>query len=164
METALVWILVFIGLIMALFGFFGCLLPTIPGPAISFAALIVLSLAYGWEVFSPTFLIIMAVLTVLVLLVDGLIPLLGAKRYGASKWGMGLSVAGMVAGLIFFPPWGIILGTFAGAMIGEIIAGKEGKMAFQVSWGIFLGNLAAIGMKLAFTGVSLVFYVWNMFG
>ncbi len=156
-------ILIIIGLLLALTALVGSIIPPIPGPALSLAALVLLSYAKDWAPFSPTFLIVMAVLTVLLEVLDYVIPLIGAKKYDASKTGMWGAVIGMLAGVFFFPPWGIFIGTFVGAFIGEMIAGKEGKKALRVGWGIFLGNMLTRGLKLSFTGIALFFYVTNMF-
>jgi uncharacterized protein YqgC (DUF456 family) len=54
------------------------------------------------------------------------------------------------------------LGAIAGALCGELFAGKKGKKALRASWGVFLGNIAAMGLKLALSGVMLFFYVKEM--
>ena len=156
-------LLIVLGLLLSLVGLIGCVLPVIPGPPLSFLALLILSYAKNWEPFSLTFLVIMAVLTIAVSILDYVIPAGGAKKYGASKTGMWGSIIGMPLGLFFFPPWGILLGGIAGALIGELIAGKEGKKAFQASWGIFVGFMVSTGLKLAFSGVLFFFYVKEMF-
>jgi len=156
-------LLIVLGLLLSLVGLIGCVLPVIPGPPLSFFALLILSYAKNWEPFSLTFLFIMAVLMVIVSILDYVIPAGGAKKYGASKNGMWGSMIGMVLGLFFFPPWGIFLGGIAGALIGELLAGKEGKKALQASWGIFVGFMVSTGLKLAFSGVLFFFYVKEMF-
>ena len=156
-------LLIVLGLLLSLVGLIGCVLPVIPGPPLSFLALLILAYAKNWEPFSLTFLVIMAILTVVVSILDYVIPAGGAKKYGASKTGMWGSIIGMPLGLFFFPPWGILLGGIAGALTGELIAGKEGKKAFQASWGIFVGFMVSTGLKLAFSGVLLFFYVKEMF-
>ncbi len=156
-------LLIVLGLLLSLVGLIGCVLPVIPGPTLSFLALLILSYAKNWEPFSLTFLVIMAVLTVVVSILDYVIPAGGAKKYGASKTGMWGSIIGMPLGLFFFPPWGILLGGIAGALIGELIAGKEGKKALQASWGIFVGFMVSAGLKLAFSVVLFFYYVKEMF-
>ena len=148
-----------IGLILALAGIIGCILPIIPGPILSFLALIVLSWIKNWQVFSPTFLIVMGALTALLMILDYIAPALGAKKYGASRPGIWGSAVGMVIGIFFIPPWGIILGAFVGALVGELMAGKSGKKALRAGWGILIGNVLAVGLKLAFTTVALFYYI-----
>ena len=90
-------------------------------------------------------------------------PVFGAKKYGGSKSGVWCSVLGMVLGVFFFPPWGMLIGAFTGAIAGEWLAGKEGRESPQAAWGVFIGNVVGIGLKLAFCGVILFFYVKALF-
>ena len=155
--------LVILGLIIALIGFVGCILPVIPGPPVSYAALIILSLARQWEPFTVTFLIIMGALMLAVSLLDYVFPAIGAKRYGASKAGVWFSIIGMLVGIFFIPPWGMFIGAFGGAIVGELLVGKGGKKALKAGWGVFVGNMVSIGFKLAYSGVVIFFYVKEMF-
>ena len=155
--------LVVIGLIFALAGFFGCFLPIIPGPSFSLLSLIIFSYAKYWEPFSITFLVVMTGLAVLVTILDYIVPLTGAKKYGASKIGIWGSIIGMFIGLFFFPPWGMILGAFIGALAGELVSGRKGKKALRVVWGIFIGNMINIGIKLTYASAVLFFYIKEMF-
>ncbi|NOQ19585.1 MAG: DUF456 family protein [Desulfobacterales bacterium] len=155
-------VIIVIGLILALAGMIGCILPIIPGPAFSFLALILLSWTKNWQVFSQAFLIVMGSLTVILMILDYIAPALGAKKYGASKSGLWGSAIGMIIGIFFIPPWGIIVGAFVGALVGELLAGKSGKKALRAGWGILIGNVLGIGLKLAFTTVVLFYYIKAM--
>jgi uncharacterized protein YqgC (DUF456 family) len=155
--------LVILGLIVALVGIIGCILPVIPGPPLSYASLLILSVAKKWEPFSTTFLIVMGVMMVAVMMVDYVFPAIGAKKYGASKAAIGFSIIGMIVGAFFIPPWGIFIGAFAGALVGELAFGKRGQergiRALQAGWGVFVGTMVGIAFKLLFSGVVLFFYV-----
>ena len=155
--------LIIIGLILAIAGMVGCILPIIPGPILSFSALILLSWIKSWQSFSQTFLIVMGILTGLLLLLDYVAPALGAKKYGASKRGLWGSAIGMLIGIFFIPPWGMIVGAFIGALVGELAAGKSGRKSLRAGWGILIGNVLVIGLKLAFTAVVLFYYIKEMF-
>ena len=155
-------LLIILGLLLALAGVFGCIFPIIPGPPLGYLALIILSWAKGWEPFGTTFLIIMAGLTILVSILDYLLPAMGAKKYGASRLSLWVSMAGMVIGLFLFPPWGMVIGAFLGAVAGELLAGRQGKSALRAGWGVFVGNMLSAGLKLALTGVMLFLYIKEM--
>ena len=152
-------ILIILGLLLALVGLAGCILPLIPGPPLSFLALIMLSCAKDWQPFSLTFLIIMAGLMIVVTILDYMVPAAGAKRYGASKLGVWGSIIGMLGGLFFFPPWGMLVGAIAGALVGELLAGREGKEVLRAGWGVLVGNMVVTGLKLAFSGSMLFLYL-----
>jgi uncharacterized protein YqgC (DUF456 family) len=155
--------IIVIGLILALAGMIGCILPIIPGPVLSFCALILLSWAKKWQIFSPTFWIVMGVLTAFLIVIDYIAPAAGAKKFGASKHGLWGSAMGMILGIFFIPPWGMIVGAFIGAIVGELSVGKSGRKALRAGWGILIGNGLAIGLKLAFTAVALFYYIKEMF-
>ncbi|MGD2097372.1 MAG: DUF456 domain-containing protein [Desulfobacterales bacterium] len=154
--------LIIIGLILAIAGMVGCILPILPGPLLSFCALILLSWIKNWQIFSQAFLIVMGAVTVLLMLLDYVAPALGAKRYGASRRGLWGSAIGMIIGIFFIPPWGMIVGAFVGALVGELASGKSGRKALRAGWGILMGNVVVVGLKLAFSAAVLFYYIKEM--
>ena len=163
MDSVLTITLITLGFILAAAGFLGCLIPMLPGPPLTFAALILLSLAKGWEPFSAGFLLVMAGLVVSAALLDYLVPALGARKYGATRLGVWGSAVGLILGLLFFPPFGMFLGGMAGAVLGEFLAGRRGGEAFRAGWGVFLGSMVSMGFRLSLSAVMLFFYVKEMF-
>ena len=159
MDPILQTALVVLGLVLAVSGLIACVLPVIPGPPLSYVSLLVLSLARDWAPFSALFLIVMAGFTILVLILDYLVPAVGAKRYGASRLGIWGSIIGMIIGLFVFPPFGLFIGGFVGALAGELYAGKGGDDALRAGMGVFIGNLVGIGIKMGLCGVILFFYI-----
>jgi uncharacterized protein YqgC (DUF456 family) len=156
-------VLLTLGFIVALIGLMGCFLPFLIGPPISFLSLIILSYAQNWEPFSTAYLILFGILAVILTVLDNFMPVIGAKKYGASRPGLWGSMAGMLIGFFFFPPWGVFIGTFLGAVTGEIISGKKDGNVLKIGWGVCVGNIMAIGLKFAYSSLVFVVYVFNMF-
>lgn len=156
-------VLIIIGLLIAIAGIIGCIVPALPGPALSFLSLVILSYAKNWEPFGIRFFVVMGGFAVLVTFLDYVVPAGGAKKYGASKYGVTGSVAGMLIGFFFIPPFGIFVGAFVGALAGEMIAKRETRDALRAGWGVFMGIMVGLGLKLAYSGVSLFFYIKEMF-
>jgi uncharacterized protein YqgC (DUF456 family) len=150
-----------IGAILLLVGFVGCVAPVLPGPPISFLGILLLYGAGGWEAetFGGTTLVVLGGAAALVTALDFLTPVWGAKKYGASRAGVWGSVAGMIVGALFFPPFGMILGAFVGAVAGELLAGKENREATRAAWGVFIGTMAGIVLKLVVSAVIAFYYV-----
>jgi uncharacterized protein YqgC (DUF456 family) len=155
----LITILTILGLLAAIGGIAGSILPVIPGPPLSFLAIILISFAKDWEPFGTVFLIVMACAMVIVSFLDYILPAQASKWYGATKAGFWGSIGGLIAGIFLFPPWGMILGAIVGALVGELIAGKRGKEALRAGWGVLIGNLIVIGIKLAYSGIILFFFI-----
>jgi uncharacterized protein YqgC (DUF456 family) len=152
-------IAIIIGSIFVLLGIAGCVLPILPGPVLSFLGLLLLALLKHFSPpLTPTLIIIMAILTVVVTIGDYLIPLWGAKRYGATKWGIWGSVIGMAIG-IFFSPFGMLLGAFIGAVIVEWLVQKERGKALKAGWGVFIGSLAGTALKLGVSGMIAYYFI-----
>lgn len=148
-----------IGSVLMVLGLAGSVLPILPGPPLSFIGLFLLALVKD---FSPpltsTLIIVMAVVTILVVALDYIIPLLGARRYGSSKWGLWGSVIGMLIG-IFWPPFGMLLGAFIGAVVAEWLVGKKKSEALRAGWGVFIGTAFAAILKLGVSGVMTYYFV-----
>lgn len=151
--------LIISGLFFALAGIISCLLPVLPGPLLSYLGLLILSYARNWEPFTTTFLLVMGALALVASILDSFLSAIGARRYGASKWGILGSIAGIVVGLFFIPPWGMVLGAIGGAFLGEVMAGKAAREALRAGWGVFLGNLMGVVLKLVYTGALLFIYI-----
>ncbi|MBP7850904.1 MAG: DUF456 domain-containing protein [Lentimicrobiaceae bacterium] len=146
------WIWIVSGAVMVLIGIAGAIVPVLPGPPLAYLGVLLLQLTEKAP-FSERFLINWAVVTILVTVLDYVVPVWGTKRYGGSKKGVWGSTLGLIAGLVFFPPVGIIIGPFIGALVGELIEGKTRDQAIRAAFGSFIGFLAGTFMKLA---VSLI--------
>ncbi len=143
--------------ILMLTGLMGCLLPVLPGTPLSYAGLLILQLMTEAP-FSTRFMVIWAGITVVVALLDYWIPAYGTKRFGGTKYGIFGTLVGLFVGLIFFPPFGIIIGPLLGALVGELIAGSDHKKAVKAAFGSFLGFLTGTLIKLTASAVMFYFY------
>ena len=153
MNADLLWWLAVI-VAMAV-GLIGTVLPVIPGTTIILAAAVVHRMMLGpekgmawWGIGG------LVVLTAISYGFDFLSSYFGAKYFGASRWGVAGAVIGGIIGiftgfvtLLFLP--------IAGAIIGELIAGKQLIAAGKAGWGTLLGTIAGMIGKLAI-GLAMV--------
>lgn len=150
------------GAILILLGIVGSVLPVLPGPPLSFIGLFLFALINN---FSPpltsTFIIIMLIITIGVTVLDYIIPLIGAKKYGTSKWGIYGSIIGMIIG-VFFSPFGLLLGAFIGAVLVEWIVSRKEKQALKAGWGIFVGSFFGTILKLVVSGIMAYYSAMAM--
>lgn len=150
---------IIIGALLILLGLAGCVLPVLPGPPLSFVGLLLLALINHFlPPLTPTLIIVMAIITLAVTVAEYILPLVSAKRYGASKWGIWGSVLGMAIG-IFFSPFGMLLGAFIGAVAVEWLVQKEKGRAIKAGWGVFIGSLVGTALKLGASGMMVYYFI-----
>lgn len=156
----LFWII--LGSILLIVGIVGCVLPVIPGPPISYISLLILQLKKE-PPFSSKFLVIWALITIAVTVLDYIVPAYGTKKFGGTKKGIMGSIIGLIIGVFFFPPVGIIVGPFLGAFVGELIAGKDSNVAFKSAFGSFLGFVGGTLLKLVASLTMAYYFITNAF-
>jgi len=155
------WIITLLGLAIIVVGFVGCFIPVLPGPPIAWIALPLLYLtSEGFADINTTWFLILTLLTIVVTVVDYLLPMWGTKYSGGTKAGTWGSTIGLILGL-FFPPIGIIVGPFLGALIGELMAGQDQKTALKSGIGAFVGFLLGTVAKMVVVFlIGYQFLVW----
>ncbi len=161
-------IIVISGIVLIL-GILGCFLPVIPGPPVSWLSMLVLHLFKSDHPFTTKELVIYAVVAVLVTAIDYFLPVVGTKKFGGTKAGVRGSTFGLIAGVIVLPfmgivlgpfgLFGIILGPFAGAYIGETIGGLRSKEAMRAAIGSFIGFLSGVFLKIVVSVIISVISV-----
>ena len=143
-----------------LIGLIGSVLPFIPGsPLILLGAFI-----YAWYtdflVVTWGTLVILLFFTVLSQILDYLASILGAKKFGASRWGMSGAFLGGIIGLFSGGVLGILIGPFIGALLLELLHGQDLPASLKIGLGTLVGFLGgAIGkiiIALTMIGIFLV--------
>jgi len=155
-------VLIIVAILLALIGIAGSIIPGLPGPPFSWAALLVLNFTTAAN-HNATYLIVTAAVAVVITLLDYVVPSLSTKRHGGSKagvWGCNIGLVVSIIGLPFGPTGliGVIFWPFVGALVGELLSGKQSREAVRAAWGAFLGFLTGTGLKLAY-GIFAAFFI-----
>jgi uncharacterized protein len=144
-------------------GLVGSVLPWLPGPLFVLAGAALWAFATDFEPVGWGRLAILGALTVVSVVLGFVAGALGARRYGASRWGVvGAGVGGLVG--IFLGPLGLILGCVAGAVAGELLRGADLGGSVRSGYGALLGLLAGLlgDLVVSLTMVGLFLYwVWR---
>ena len=152
------YVLIVLAGILLVAGVIGCFLPILPGPPLSFAGILLVHFTTSIS-YSTQTLIILGVIVLLVSLLDYFVPIWGTKTFGGSKKGIIGSVLGLIVGIFFFPPFGIIVGPFLGAIAGELANGDDLQKAIKSGLGSFLGYVFGTSIKIAACLVMAYYYV-----
>ena len=141
-------------------GVVGSVVPILPGPALSFAGMV---LAYfrGGDYISTRLLWIWGIITLIITVLDYILPGYFSKLFGGTKAGITGATVGVLLGALVLGPVGIILGPFVGAVIGELINQRQAiDKAIVVGFGSLLSFFVGTGIKLIAAG-WMMYYIWK---
>lgn len=136
-------LLISLGFICCIAGIVGSLLPVMPGLPVSWIGIVLLYFVPEVELSSSLLWITLGI-TIIIFILDYLIPLFGINRYGGSKYGLYGAGAGLVVGLLTPIPFDFLIFSFLGAYLGEVIfSKKESSKALRAAFGSFIGFLTS---------------------
>ncbi len=156
-------VLILIVFALLLVGLAGIFLPFLPGVPLAWLGLFIYAYTKDFTPISLKTVLVFLGLTAFTLVVDFAAPMIGAKKYHASKFGILGSSLGLLAGLIVFGPIGIIAGPFLGALLGELAAGRQSREAIHSATGALVGFLAGSLIKMIIVLVMIGFFIASLF-
>ena len=156
-----------IAAVLVVAGVVGTVLPALPGLPLVFAGMVLAAWAGDFKRIGVPMLVVLGLLTLFSMAIDFWATAHGAKRVGASRKALVGAVIGTFAGLFVFPPFGLFLGPFAGALIGELLHRRSIDRASlghatKVGLGTWLGIVLGVVLKLtvAFAMIGLFAFAW----
>lgn len=149
-----------VAILFIILGIIGCLAPVLPGPPLSFLGLVVIHFTRFAHINPNTFLIL-GIITIVVTILDYIVPIWGTRTFGGSKYGTRGATVGLIIGL-FLGPAGIIIGPFVGAFVGELIFKDDVRYALKAGFGSLLGFLMGVGLKLAASAAITFYFVKSL--
>lgn len=157
-------LLLLLGFICMIIGVFGSFLPVLPGLSCCWVGLLLLYLTKAVEN-NYWVLGITLLLTIIIAILDYVIPAKGTKKFGGSSYGIWGTNIGLIVGILSPIPFGVIIGPFLGAFLGELIYdSKNHQRAFKAATGSLLGFLASSFINFLFCIIYLGIFlsvVWQ---
>ena len=153
-------LLIILGFVLMIGGMIGSFLPILPGPFTSWVGLLIIYLTdkieMNWWVLGPTL-----VFAILIWILDYIIPAMGTKKFGGTRYGVIGTTIGLIVGLIFLGPFGIIIGPFVGALAGELIHdSKDFSRAVKAAFGSLIGFLTSSMIKFGVTFIYFFIFIF----
>lgn len=154
--------LLILGLILCLLGIVGSFSPIIPGPITSWFGLLVIHFSKLIP-FDNQFLFITFLIAALIFGLDLIIPILGLKKLGGSKKGLIGSTIGLLLGLFLAGPFGLLIGSFFGAISGEYVNNNSLKKSIRPAMGTFIGMAVGTTIKFLTSTIFLGLYFYIVY-
>ena len=153
-------LLLTIGFVFMVIGIFGSFMPVLPGPSISWLGILLVYFTNAVPV-NYWILGITLLITIVISVLDYVIPAQGTKKFGGSSYGIWGTNIGLIVGIFAPIPFGFIIGPFLGAFVGELIYDyKDHGRALKAATGSFLGFLAGSFMKFVICMMYFGLFLW----
>ena len=146
-----------LSILLILLGIIGSFLPVLPGPLTSWGGLILIH-QHSNVPQNSSFIWITFGIALAVFILDYIIPSLGTKKFGGTKKGVYGASIGLIIGLLFLGPFGVIAGPFLGAYAGELLEDNNQKKALKSALGSLIGFLGGVFLKFSVALVYLYFF------
>lgn len=156
-------ILFAISIIIMLAGMAGIIVPIIPSIPLIWLGSFIYAIFTHFEKITWVVLLIFALLTIFSIVLENIGNVYGAKRFGATKWGIIGSIVGTGVGFYTGGPVGLILGPVIGTIIFEFIGGKGYKGALKSGLGNFVGFLGGSILKFVVGLAMIIVFIWKIF-
>ena len=151
--TVLILIIAFT---LLLLGLLGSIIPGLPGPPISYFAVLLIHIFKG-TLISFSFLWTWAIIVAIVFVLDYTLQAWGVKKFGGGRKSTIGTFLGLFVGLLF-PPIGLLVGPFVGAFLGALSEVKgDNTRAMKVAIGSFIGFVTGTALKLG-VSAALMWY------
>lgn len=135
-------------------GIVGSFVPVLPGVILGYAGILCAFFREGSSL-SLTAVLLWLAVAVIVTAADYLLPGYMTKRFGGSRAATVGATVGLIAGMLFTPV-GMILGSFIGAVAGEMLNVRDFNRALKAGCGSFLSFIVGTGLKfMATTGMFI---------
>ena len=160
-SLAVVVLLYAVGLALVCLGLLGLVVPVLPGAPLIFLGVLAVAWADGFSRIGFAGLVVIGAMAALLAVVDYVAGVVGARRFGASPWGLLGAFLGFVAGLPFGLP-GLVVGPIAGAVTLELLRDRDVKRAGKVGLGTLVGFVVGTALKyaIAFALLGVALMLW----
>jgi len=143
---------------MVVIGLVGIVMPALPGHVLILGGLVLASWADDFRHVGVWTLVVIGVLAAASYAIDFVAAAVSTRRLGASRRAVAGAALGTLAGF-FFGIIGLIVGPFAGAVIGELTAhrelGRAGRAGIAAWLGFLVGTVVKVGLAFAMVGIFL---------
>lgn len=151
------------GVLLVIIGVGSLVLPAVPGVAVVYLGVLLIAWAEDFTRIGVPMVVLLGGLAAVGLIADNVAGLFGARRAGASGWGVFGAGVGALFGIPFGLP-GIILGPAIGALGFEYMKNADVRRAAKAGIGGLFGFLLGIVAKCVFAfiiiGLAALAYIF----
>ncbi|MGI6066455.1 MAG: DUF456 domain-containing protein [Bacillota bacterium] len=147
-----------LAIILFILGLMGTVLPVLPGAILIYGGMFLYGLMTKFSTLDTNFFLIQALILILIFAIDFLSSAIGTRQFDGSKQAVLGAVIGTIFGIIFFGPFGVIIGPFLGAVIAELLRKPDLVQAVKVGFGTLIGFIGGTLLKFIIEIIMIIYF------
>ena len=151
---------IIVTLTIMIVGLIGTVVPMLPGIILIYGGFLFYGIVTDWTSYGWKAMLFWGLVTAATFLIDYLASAVGARRFGASRYGLWGALIGGFAGMLLAHLPGLVVGAFAGAFLAELLAGKAVLDALRSGQGALVGLLAGTFFKVVLGIAMIGSFLW----
>ncbi len=153
------YLLIGIFFILSLVGSF---IPIIPDVIPIWLGVAVYHFFLNDSILSQSFFISLAFITILIQLADFLANAYFVKKSGGNNLSILGAFLGLLAGMIFLGPLGLIIGPFFGVLVVEYMSNRDKDRSFKIAFSTLIAYLGSGFIKFILQIIIIVWFVFSV--
>ena len=153
--------IIILSILFLFLGLLGVVVPVIPGPFFSFLAIFILHFFTSYS-FNSDHLLMFGLLAIVITFLDYWLQVYSVRYFGGGKSSAIGVFLGIILGIFFIPPIGVVVGPFIGAYIGALLESDFDFLnSFKVAGGALIGFLGGTILKFCYSSFAICYFISN---
>lgn len=161
-ETVFTTGLFIASLTIMLVGFLSILFPFLPSVLVIWLGAFIYGVGTDFEVVDPSLMLIISALAFGTILLDYFSNAWGHRRFRGTVWGVLGAVVGGFVGAVFGPFGGFVLGPVFGAIVFEMIRGRDNIFGIETDHFTIVGFIGGTLVKFAVGVAMMGLFLWRL--
>ena len=153
-------ILYFIIALFFIFSLIGSFIPIIPDVLPIWGGIAIYHFFIKGDILTHNFFISLVIITIIIQLADFLANAYFVKKSGGNNLSILGAFLGLLAGMIFLPPLGIIIGPFFGVLVVEYINNRDRDQSLKTALATLVAYLGSGFIKFV---LQIIIIIWFLF-
>ena len=153
-------ILYFIIALFFIFSLIGSFIPIIPDVLPIWGGIAIYHFFIKDDILTHNFFISLVIITIIIQLADFLANAYFVKKSGGNNLSILGAFLGLLAGMIFLPPLGIIIGPFFGVLVVEYINNRDRDQSLKTALATLVAYLGSGFIKFV---LQIIIIIWFLF-
>lgn len=156
-STVVCWILIVIGLV-------SIMLPFAPGIPTIWFGIFLYAISHGFDQITRNYMGIITLVAAFTIFLDYTLSSLGVHKIRAGFWGVLGAVVGFIVGSFFNPLAAYVIGPALGAIVGELLHGRDQVFAFQSGNTTIVAFMGGTVIKFAAAAAMIGLFILRLQG